>query len=74
MREDSRAEGELLLKVAFGETIMVYLKLYRPVGGQVGVKDAKGVKIGDMVASDLIGTYEKLNLQVIRKVRAAGNM
>ena len=60
--EDAGAEGDLLIEVAFAEAVMAELELWRVDVGEIGIENAEGIKLGDMVAAHLICADEQLNL------------
>jgi hypothetical protein len=62
MRENSRAKGDIFVKIAFRESITAELELGRVDISQVSVEDSEGVELSNMVSSNLICTNQKLNL------------
>ena len=58
MREDTGSKGDLLVQVAFGETIPAELELRRNMRTEIGVQNTEGVEVGDMVSSYLVRADE----------------
>ena len=63
VRQDTRSESDLLIQITFGEAISTEFEFRRGSIAQVGVEDTQGIKVGDMMTSDLVGPNEKLYLQ-----------
>lgn len=58
MGEDTRTEGNVFFEIAFGESIAAELELGGLDVGEVGIEDAEGVELSNMVAADLVGANE----------------
>ena len=54
MRQDTRSESDLLIQITFGEAISTEFEFRRGSIAQVGVEDAQGIKVGDMMTLDLV--------------------
>ena len=63
MREDARAERDLLVEVAFREAIAAELELWGMYRVQVGVEDTERIEVGNVVAAYLVGADEELHLR-----------
>ena len=55
-------DGNLLLQILFSPAVVVQLQLGRSSSIEIGVGDVKRVKVGNVMASDLVSTDEELNL------------
>ena len=66
MREDTRAETEGLVEVPLSPIVMAELEFSGAVAIEVGIQQPEGVKIGEMVTTNLVGANQKLDLRVSR--------
>ena len=63
MRQNTGAEGDLLVHVALGETEVAELEFGRDVCAEIGVHNTERVEVGDMMPSYLVCTHEQLDLE-----------
>ena len=63
VRQDSRTERDLLVKIALREAIATELELRGVNGVQVRVEDTEGVELSNVVATNLVGADEQLDLE-----------
>ena len=70
MRENAGTKRKFFGEVFFGKAIMTELELNRTVGTEIWVENAKWVKIGNVVTTDLVSSDEELYLEMVSKVLA----
>lgn len=63
MWQNTRTEGEGLVKVFFGKAIMAEFQFSWSSAVEVGIQQPKRVKICNMVTTDLVSTDEELHLE-----------
>ena len=56
VRQNTGSESDLFLEVTLGESEVTEFQLGRNVIAQVGVHDAERVEVGDVMATNLVGT------------------
>jgi hypothetical protein len=61
--QDAGAESEFAVQIALGPAVGLDLELGRRLAHQIGIEDAERVQAGDVVASNLVGANEQLNLR-----------
>ena len=62
MRENTRPKSNLLIQIFLGKAVVAEFELRRPDILQVGVEDTQRIEISDVMASNLVGSDEQLNL------------
>ena len=62
VRKDTRPKSNLLVEVTLREAITAQLELRGMYRVQIRVKDAKGIQIGNVVATDLVRANKELHL------------
>lgn len=72
-RQNTRAEGELLVKIALSKPIVVKFKLLGLVVAEClsFAADAKGIDLGLVMTTSLVCANQKLNLEMICQVSAS---
>ena len=63
MGQDTRAKGDLLVKVALGEAIAAELKLGWVRRVQIGVQYTKRIQVRNVMTAHLVGANKELHLQ-----------
>ena len=62
VEQDSGPKHDSFFKIVFRESITRWLKFWRPGAIEVGVENVEGVKLGNVVIANLVGTSEELCL------------
>ena len=70
MGQDTRAECDVFVEVALSEAIAGELELGRLDVREVCVENTKGIEFRDVVAANLVGPDEELDLQVVVELLA----
>ncbi len=63
MGQDTGTKGDLLVEVALGEAIAAELELGRVRRVQIGVKNAEGIQVRNVVTAHLVGANKELHLK-----------
>ena len=63
MGQDTRAKGDLLVKVALGEAIAAELKLGWVRRVQIGVQYTKRIQVRNVMTAHLVSANKELHLQ-----------
>ena len=63
MGQDTRAKGDLLVKVALGEAIAAELKLGLVRRVQIGVQYTKRIQVRNVMTAHLVSANKELHLQ-----------
>ena len=62
VRENTRSEGNLFVKVAFGKAKVAKFKLWWYLCTEVCIHDTEWIQVSDVVASHLVGPDKQLYL------------
>ena len=68
-RKNTGSEGEGAVEILLREAIVSQVQLARGHSSEIGLVDSKRIEAGNVVATGLVGTDKKLDLQVVNDIR-----